>query len=136
MAVTRDRSTRNGGYQAFESADGTRLFYAKERGKRGVWSVPPDGGDEIPVIESAWHNSWVLSGNEIYYLDFDHATPAMIPVNRFDIRTGLQAKFAQIPAPVARDLPAFAVKPGASALLWVAPTDNESGLMLVRDFRW
>jgi Tol biopolymer transport system component/DNA-binding winged helix-turn-helix (wHTH) protein len=128
--------TKNGGYQAFESADGKRLFYAKERSQRGIWSVPPDGGDEIPVLESAWHNSWALSGNYIYYLDFDRATPSMIPANRFDIRTGAKLKFAQIPPPVARDLPAFAVNPSARFVVWVVPIDSESGLMLVRDFRW
>jgi Tol biopolymer transport system component/DNA-binding winged helix-turn-helix (wHTH) protein len=128
--------TKNGGYQAFESAGGARLFYAKERSQRGVWSVPPDGGDEVPVLESAWHNSWALSGNYIYYLDFDHATPSTIPVNRFDIRTASQVRFTQIPAPVARDLPAFAVNPRARFLVWVVPTDNESGLMIVHDFRW
>jgi Tol biopolymer transport system component len=128
--------TKNGGYQAFESSGGARLFYSKERNQRGIWSVPPDGGDEVPVLESAWHNSWALSGNYIYYLDFDHATPSMISVNRFDIRTASQVRFAQIPAPVARDLPAFAVNPRVRFLVWVVPTDNESGLMLVRDFRW
>ena len=38
--------TKGGGYQAFESPDGKLVFYAKERGRPGIWSVPVGGGPE------------------------------------------------------------------------------------------
>jgi hypothetical protein len=64
--------TKNGGFAAFESADGRRVFYAKDPKKPGLWSVPSDGGEEMPVIESLppapWGN-WCLGPGGIYYLD-------------------------------------------------------------------
>jgi hypothetical protein len=39
--------TKNNGYNAYESRDGTDLYYAKTEG--GVWKVPARGGDQIEL---------------------------------------------------------------------------------------
>jgi Tol biopolymer transport system component len=128
--------TEGGGYQAIESPDGKLLFYVKERGERGIWSVPVNGGREVPVLEAAWHNAWAVTAQGIYYLDFDHATPSAVPVNRFDFLKRNIVNVAKISPPIARGVPAFAVSPDGRWLTWVASNDREGGLMLVRDFRW
>jgi Tol biopolymer transport system component/DNA-binding winged helix-turn-helix (wHTH) protein len=128
--------TKGGGYQAFESPDGKLVFYAKGRGLRGIWSVPVDGGPEVPVLQSAWHNAWAVAEGGIYYVDFDHAGTSDVPVNRFDFATGKTVNVTKLPAPVATGLPALAVRRDGRWLAWVAMVDHGSGLMLVRDFRW
>lgn len=128
--------TTGGGYQALESPDGKLLFYVRDRGEHGVWSVPVNGGSEVPVLETAWHNAWAVSAKGIYYLDFDHATSSAVPVNRFDILTRNIVTVAKVPPPITRGVPAFAVSPDGRWLTWVASNDRQAGLMLVRDFRW
>jgi Tol biopolymer transport system component len=128
--------TAGGGYQALESPDGKLLFYAKERGRPGIWSVPVGGGPEVPVLEAARHNAWAVAENGIYYIDYDHADASTVPVNRFDLATGKTVNVAKLPAPVARNVPALAVRRDGRWLAWVASVDRGSGLMLVRDFRW
>jgi hypothetical protein len=119
-----------------ESPDGKLLFYAKERGRPGIWSVPVGGGPEVPVLEAARHNAWAVAENGIYYIDYDHADASTVPVNRFDLATGKTVNVAKLPAPVARNVPALAVRRDGRWLAWVASVDRGSGLMLVRDFRW
>jgi Tol biopolymer transport system component/DNA-binding winged helix-turn-helix (wHTH) protein len=128
--------TKGGGYQAFESLDGKLVFYAKERGRPGIWSVPVGGGLEVPVLEAAWHNAWAVAQGGIYYIDWDHADPSTAPVNRFDFATGRTVNVTRLPAPIARSVPALAVRRDGSWLAWVTLVDRGSGLMLVRDFRW
>jgi Tol biopolymer transport system component len=128
--------TTGGGYQAFESPDGKRVFYAKERGRPGIWSVPASGGPEVPVLETARHNAWAVANGGIYYIDYDRADASTVPVNRFDFATGRTVNVAKLPAPVATGVPALAVRPDGRWLAWVAMVDRGSGLMLVRDFRW
>jgi Tol biopolymer transport system component len=128
--------TKGGGYQAFESLDGRLVFYAKERGRPGIWSVPAGGGPEVPVLEVARHNAWAVAEGGIYYIDFDHAGSSTVPVNRFDRATGRTVNVTKLPAPVATDVPALAVRRDGRWLAWVAMVDHGSGLLLVRDFRW
>ena len=128
--------TRGGGYQAFESLDGKLVFYAKERGRPGIWSVPVGGGPEVPVLEAARHNAWAVAQGGIYYVDYDHGDAWTVPVNRFDLATGSTVSTAKLPAPVARNVPALAVRRDGRWLAWVTSVDRGSGLMLVRDFRW
>jgi Tol biopolymer transport system component/DNA-binding winged helix-turn-helix (wHTH) protein len=128
--------TKGGGYQAFESLDGKLVFYAKERGRPGIWSVPVDGGPETLVLEAAQHNAWAVAKGGIYYIDYDHADSSTVPVNRFDLATGKTVSVAKLPAPVASGVPALAVRQDGRWLAWVTLVDRGSGLMLVRDFRW
>jgi Tol biopolymer transport system component len=44
--------THNGGFAAFESLDGSFLYYAKGPGVAGLWRIPTDGGEETQVISS------------------------------------------------------------------------------------
>jgi len=128
--------TTGGGYQAFESPDGKLVFYAKERGHPGIWSVPVGGGPELPVLEAARHNAWAVASGGIYYIDYDRADASTVPVNRFDVATGRTVTAAKLPVPVAHNVPALAVRPDGRWLAWAAMVDRGSGLMLVRDFRW
>ena len=65
--------TRQGGINAVESEDGRYLYFAKGRGKPGVWRRPLNGdinSREEPVLESVqFWGLWALAKGGIYYLD-------------------------------------------------------------------
>ncbi len=64
--------THNGGFSAYESADGRTLYYAKTRYENPeIWEVPVDGGTEARVSSllrpSTWAN-WALTEKGILFL--------------------------------------------------------------------
>jgi Tol biopolymer transport system component/DNA-binding winged helix-turn-helix (wHTH) protein len=65
--------THQGGYAAFESNDGKKLYYSRLEGG-GIWTVPVNGGAEEQITDALHHGYWghfsvVDSG--IYFLDAD-----------------------------------------------------------------
>ncbi|WP_353063682.1 winged helix-turn-helix domain-containing protein [Tunturibacter psychrotolerans] len=65
--------THQGGYSAFESNDGKKLYYSRLEGG-GIWTVPVNGGAEEQITDALHHGYWghfsvVDSG--IYFLDAD-----------------------------------------------------------------
>jgi len=81
--------TKGGGFESGEAPDGKSLYYTKTWDRTpGVWSVPVDGGEEIPVIESVRSGHWSLTEKGIYFLDFD-VTPASAakPLMLFEFET-------------------------------------------------
>jgi Tol biopolymer transport system component/DNA-binding winged helix-turn-helix (wHTH) protein len=64
--------TRHGGFEAFESPDGTHLYYVKADEKpenAGIWQVPVNGGDEVRVIRQGGRSSFAVTKNGIFILD-------------------------------------------------------------------
>jgi len=64
--------TRHGGFSAYESMNGTTLYYAKHRYENPeIWQVPTAGGEEKRVSSlvrpSTWAN-WALTGQGILFL--------------------------------------------------------------------
>jgi Tol biopolymer transport system component/DNA-binding winged helix-turn-helix (wHTH) protein len=65
--------THRGGYAAFESHDGTRVFYSKFDGG-GIWAVPAGGGAEEQITETLHHGYWghfAVVETGLYFLDAD-----------------------------------------------------------------
>ncbi|MGA7411838.1 MAG: hypothetical protein WBW33_15270 [Bryobacteraceae bacterium] len=64
--------TQGGGMNALETADGKYLYYAKGRGKKGLWrkDLTAPNGREEPVLESlqdwGW---WALAPQGVYFLE-------------------------------------------------------------------
>jgi len=60
--------TRNGGYVAFESADGAFLYYAK-RGEEGkLWRIPVRGGEETQVLDAVEGMGFAVLAKGIYFI--------------------------------------------------------------------
>ena len=63
--------TKRGGWNAFESADGRLLYYAKQFVDAEIWRMPTGGGEELPFLEcphveyATW---WVPCGGGIYFI--------------------------------------------------------------------
>ena len=59
--------TSNGGYTAFESADGRSLYYTKE-GPPGLWELPLRGGKEKLLLTADVGTEFAVTKDGIYYL--------------------------------------------------------------------
>lgn len=71
--------TTRGGLNAIESPDGKYLYFAKGRGKRGLWRrrlEPSGAASDEPVLESlqAW-GWWALGPKGVYFLERADETP-------------------------------------------------------------
>ena len=67
--------TKQGGFVPFESSDTQSLYYTKSfYGAPGLWTVPVQGGEEVPVIEQFktdnW-GAWAVAKKGIYFVDSD-----------------------------------------------------------------
>ncbi len=63
--------TRGGGYECFESPDGKLLYFTRDRGVAGIWSVSVNGGEEKPVPELApagYWRSWGVNREGLYFV--------------------------------------------------------------------
>ena len=65
--------TRNGGFAAFESPDGSRLYYAKFDAP-GIWTVPVNGGEEKGVYDlppTGYWGYWDIGRRGLYFVNPD-----------------------------------------------------------------
>jgi hypothetical protein len=94
------RVTREGGLNAVKSGDGRYLYFAKGRGKPGVWRRPLNGdinGREELVLESVqFWGLWALAKGGIYYLDLPQTSNSKIDLEFFDLKQKRTTKLAQL----------------------------------------
>jgi len=127
--------TKEGGFSAFESADGKYLYYSKKPGIPGVWRVPSNGGQEEVVLDQPdageWGH-WALAEDGIYFVNpktevgyavelFSFATKAITRV----IALGKANEF----------ISGLAVSPDRRQILYTQQDPLNSDIMLVEDFR-
>jgi Tol biopolymer transport system component/DNA-binding winged helix-turn-helix (wHTH) protein len=74
--------TRKGGFEAFESAEGLDLYYAKQA-TPGIWRVPVQGGDEVQVLDRGRQMSWGLTQHGIALMDSFAKPRAKVEFFRF-----------------------------------------------------
>ena len=68
--------TKSGGEEAFESADGNFVYWAKP-GVTGIWRGPVEGGEESQVLDVSAESLWMLADHGIYFFDLkDPTAPA------------------------------------------------------------
>jgi len=75
--------TKQGGFRAFESADGKVIYYAKAPSDPDIWRVQLSGGQESPVsprIHLQQWRDWALANNGIFFF---RERSAPHPVLRF-----------------------------------------------------
>lgn len=69
--------TKSSGEEAFESADGKFVYWAK-LGAPGIWRVPVEGGEETQVIQQSTESLWALFDRGICFFDVSNsAGPAL-----------------------------------------------------------
>jgi Tol biopolymer transport system component len=121
--------TRNGGYVAFESADGSTLYYTKAGSPSAVWSMPAAGGEETQVLRSVAQRSFAVSPQGIYYVPRNELKPR---IEFFGLASKSSVPVVELDARVSNFL---RVSPDGSALLYTQLDQLGSDLMLVENFR-
>ena len=126
--------TKHGGFAAFESLDGKMLYYAKGLNMPGLWKVPVEGGEEIPVFEELdaglW-GYWDITKDGIYF--YDVKTRA---IEFFSFATRMLTKVAVPERGPLRFDPGLSVSPDGRWILYAQVDQVSSDIMLVENFRW
>jgi Tol biopolymer transport system component/DNA-binding winged helix-turn-helix (wHTH) protein len=126
--------THNGGFAAFESADGRFLYYAKGDDQPGIWRIPSGGGDEVQILPrpspQRW-GDWALSDRGIYYADESGARPAIEFYSFSNRRTIRVAEVEGLP-PFGD--PGFTVSPDGKRIIFSQVDRSSVNLVLVEHF--
>ena len=122
--------TNNGGYVAFESADGKTLYYAKDLYDTSLWRRPIGGGEEIEVLKSLIGCAFAPTSQGIYFGEHYPADDRSIRFLSF--KTGKITTIATIKHGISFGL---SVSPDQKYILYTRLDRTRSNLMLVDNFR-
>jgi Tol biopolymer transport system component len=124
--------TKHGGYAAFESSDGTFLYYVKED-QPGIWRMPVDGGDEVKILPQPvdWGN-WALFDQGIFFMDGSGARPA---IEFLDFATRKVIQIADVDSLPPGGDPGFAVSPDTKRIVFSRVDTSAVDIILVENFR-
>jgi Tol biopolymer transport system component/DNA-binding winged helix-turn-helix (wHTH) protein len=127
--------TRQGGFEAVESADGRWLYYAK-RYQDGIYQISAGGGPEslIPELRNAgYYRYWAVTATGIFFIPRPVTPHAVINFFSFDTR---QITSVATPEKVPLNGPAgLSISPDGAWLLYAQQDRSTSDLMLVENFR-
>lgn len=127
------RVTHHGGFEAFESGDGTRLFYTKP-GMSGIWEMRIGGREEtvhLPELASDPWGNWMVRGQDLYVLD--HTRDNRFPLLRYNTLTGKTTRIKELKG--APDNLGFSLSPDGQWVVYTRQDRAESDVMLVQNFR-
>jgi hypothetical protein len=130
----RAHRTRNGGYAAFESPDGSRLYYAKLDAP-GIWTVPVNGGEERPVHDLppiGYWGYWGI-GHRGLYLVNPEAKPRPT-IELFSLATRRVARVWELEGQPAQWTGGFTVSRDERSILYSQMEQSGSDIMLVEGF--
>ncbi|HYU35583.1 MAG TPA: DPP IV N-terminal domain-containing protein, partial [Thermoanaerobaculia bacterium] len=127
--------TRNGGFAAFESPDGSRLYYAKYDAP-GIWTVPVSGGEEqrvhdLPPIGYWGH--WGI-GRQGLYLVNPEAKPRPA-IELFNLATRRVTRIAEMERQPIQWQGGFSVSRDERSILYCQWEQSGSDIMMVEGFR-
>jgi dipeptidyl aminopeptidase/acylaminoacyl peptidase len=126
--------TKQGGFVAFEAPDGKSVYYAKGDSVPGIWRVPVDGGQEVPVLDSVagYFGDWAVARDGIYFIDPETKNGAAIEFFSFATR-----KITEVASlgKVAVSWGGFAGSPDGQWALYTLTENEGSDIMLVENFR-
>ena len=126
--------TKGGGWSPQPSADGTRIYYMKDR---EMYSVSAAGGDErrvsgLPPLPPQFQDAWALSSTGIYFIS---PAPPHAGIDFFEFDSARIVRVVDLtgrPAPWGGPL---AISPDGQRLLYPQIDDIASDIMLVENFR-
>jgi Tol biopolymer transport system component len=130
--------TQRGGMNAFESADGKYLYYAKGRGTKGLWrkDLTIATGLEEPVLESLQYwGWWALTPQGVYFLE-QAETPrhAKVRLKFLDSATKRITELATLEKPVSPFNSSISVSRDGLHLVYAQTERQASDIMLVENF--
>src|SRR5580693_595104 len=128
--------TQLGGFAAFESTDGTWLYYAKGYDVPGLWVVSVNGGDESPLIADlkvGFWGYWAVVARGIYFLA--PLAPRRASVNFYNFESHAIGRIGVLPQEPPFSDSGFAVSPDERSILYSQVDHTGSDIMLVEGFR-
>ncbi|MBS1806730.1 MAG: serine/threonine-protein kinase [Acidobacteria bacterium] len=127
--------TQQGGFEAFESADGKTLYYTNrfDLNSTSLWQMPVTGGTESQVLERVHQGYWAVLEQGIYFLNAQANPPSTIEF--FSFATNRSTQLAVIEKEVTLPVPGFAVSPDGRWLLLTLMDHYQSDIMLLESFR-
>jgi Tol biopolymer transport system component len=123
--------TKQGGFEAFEGADGKTLYYDKGN---AIWSVATEGGPETLILDGVEWGRWAVLAQGICFLN-RRASPRPT-IELFNFATKQASRIASlerdpsIPSP-----PGFAVSSDGRWILFKRVDQIDNDIMLVENFR-
>lgn len=127
--------TRNGGYAAFESPDGSRLYYAKFDAP-GIWSLPVNGGEERPVHDlppTGYWGYWGIGRQGLYLVNPE--TKPRPAIELFNLATRRVTRIAEMERQPIQWTSGLSVSRDERSILYSQMEQNGSDIMLVEGFR-
>lgn len=131
--------TRHGGYAAFESLDGTWLYYAKGPSVKGLWRIPSVGGKEAVMVKSLspglWSH-WAVCENGIIFVDFANSNltpPAVIKL--LNVVDGSVTELATLDSRFGVRYPGISVSRDGRSVVYTQTDQVLSDIMLVEGFK-
>jgi Tol biopolymer transport system component len=121
--------TQNQGTQAFETADGSAIYYLTASIVSPVWRLPTSGGEPVKVLDGvlwfdfhlhekgAYYVDQLAGETRLQYLDFATGTPKTVARNLGEVGSGLTAS------------------PDGRTILFTRADASADDLMLVENFR-
>ena len=86
--------TRNGGFVAFESPDGTSLYYTKTEQNAALFRMSLQGGAETEVLSGVALRGFAVASDRIYYLK--QLRDGSVEIRRFMLTSGEDSSIAPI----------------------------------------
>jgi Tol biopolymer transport system component/serine/threonine protein kinase len=125
--------TKSGGGEAFESADGKFVYWAKP-GVSGIWRVPVEGGEENQILDSSVEDLWNVASQGIYFFDLkDPAGPALKFYSSSTYKTTLLRRFSK-ETQIDAGGTALSVSPDGRLIIYTQFDQSGSDLMLVENY--
>lgn len=126
-----EQVTKNGGYEAFEAADGKTLYYAKR--EPGIWRMSLPGGEESLILQQGMWANWALIEQGICFLN-----PRALPQPTIEFFSFATSKVTQL-SRLERDRafggsPRLAVSADGKWILYGQVDQSDNDIMLVENF--
>jgi serine/threonine protein kinase len=126
-----ERVTANGGYVAFESADGKSLFYTKSAGTSPLFAQPLSGGPERQVLPAVSQRAFVPVEDGIYYID-RREEDRKYSLQFFQFSSNTSRLLTNIEGFVYLGL---SVSPDRQTILFSKSATNGANLMMIENFQ-